>query len=133
MQPIRRAVRFAVAAVALLLPGSQGLVAQGVTSAAVSGRVTSETRGNVQGAIVVVTNTSTGARQQTTTNAAGRYNLENATPGGPYTIDVRAIGFQAASKTGVMLALGQKYVQDFELKQQVVTLEELTVIAATNR
>src|ERR1041384_3087103 len=31
-----------------------------------------------------------------------------------------------------MLALGQRYVQDFELKQQVVTLQELTVIAATN-
>src|ERR1041384_3956818 len=31
-----------------------------------------------------------------------------------------------------MLALGQRYVQDFELKQQVVTLQELTVIAANN-
>lgn len=132
MQPIGRAVRFGVAAVALLAGGTEILAGQGVTSAAVQGRVTSETRGNVQSAIVVLTNTSTGARQQTTTNAAGRYNLENATPGGPYTIDVRAIGFQAASKTGVMLTLGQRYVQDFELKQQVVTLEELTVVAATN-
>jgi outer membrane receptor protein involved in Fe transport len=132
MQPIGRAVRFGAAALALLLAGAQGLVAQGITSAAVAGRVTSETRGNVQGAIVVLTNTTTGAKQQTATNGAGRYNLENATPGGPYTIDVRAIGFQAASKTGIMLTLGQKYAQDFELKQQVVTLEELTVIASTN-
>src|SRR5262249_46173146 len=28
--------------------------------------------------------------------------------------------------------LGQRYLQDFQLKQQVVTLEELTVVAATN-
>jgi outer membrane receptor for ferrienterochelin and colicin len=132
MQPIGRAVRFGAAAVALLAGGTGILAGQGVTSAAVQGRVTSETRGNVQSAIVVVTNTSTGAKQQTTTNAAGRYNLENATPGGPYTIEVRAIGFQPASKTGIMLTLGQRYVQDFQLAQQVVTLEELTVVAATN-
>jgi outer membrane receptor for ferrienterochelin and colicin len=118
--------------VALLLGGAHGLAAQGVTSAAVQGRITSETRGAVENAIVALTNTSTGARQQSSTHGAGRYNFENVPPGGPYTIDVRAIGFQAASKAGIMLTLGQRYIQDFELKQQVVTLEELTVVAATN-
>jgi outer membrane receptor for ferrienterochelin and colicin len=132
MQPIGRAVRFGAAAVALLFGGAQVLAAQGVTSGAIQGRITSETRGTVENAIVALTNTRTGARQQSTANSAGRYNFENVPPGGPYTIDVRAIGFQQASKTGVMLALGQRYVQDFELKQQVVTLEELTVVAATN-
>ncbi len=132
MQPIGRTVWFGAAVVALLFGGARGLAAQGVTSAAVQGRITSENRGTVENAIVALTNTSNGARQQTSTNSAGRYNFENVTPGGPFTIEVRAIGFQAASKTGIMLALGQKYVQDFELKQQVVTLEELTVVAATN-
>ena len=132
MQPIGRAIRYGSAIVALLAGGSSALAAQGITSAAVSGRITSSTRGSVEAAIVVLTNTTNGARQQTTSKTAGRYNFENATPGGPYTIEVRAIGFQAATKTGIMLSLGQKYVQDFELQQQVVTLEELTVIAATN-
>jgi outer membrane receptor protein involved in Fe transport len=132
MQPFGRSIRFGTAMVAVLAGGTQVLLAQGVTSAAVQGRITSETRGSVENAIVVLTNTTNGARQQTTSKGAGRYNFENATPGGPYTIEVRAIGFQAATKTGVMLTLGQKYTQDFELKQQVVTLEELTVIAATN-
>ena len=133
MQPIGggRAVRFGAALVALLLGGGE-LAAQGVTSAAVQGRVTSENRGTVENAIVALTNTTTGARQQTSTNSSGRYNFENVTPGGPYTVDVRSIGFQAGSKSGIMLALGQRYLQDFELKQQVVTLEELTVVAATN-
>ncbi len=132
MQPIGRAVRFGVAAVALLFGGAGLVAAQGVTSAAVQGRITSETRGNVQGAIVLLTNTANGARQQTSTNGAGRYNLENVTPGGPFTIEVRAIGFQPAAKNGILLSLGQRYNQDFELKQQIVTLEELTVVAATN-
>jgi hypothetical protein len=132
MQPIGRAIRFGSAIVALLAGGSSTLAAQGITSAAVQGRITSSTRGSVENAIVVLTNTTNGARQQTTSKTAGRYNFENATPGGPYTIEVRAIGFQAATKTGIMLTLGQRYIQDFELAQQVVTLEELTVIAATN-
>ncbi len=132
MQPIGRSIRFGAAAVALLFGGAQALAAQGVTSAAVTGRISSDTRGTVEHAIVALINTTTGSRQQTTTNSAGRYNIENAVPGGPYTIEVRSIGFQAASKTGIMLALGQRYVQDFELKQQVVTLQELTVVAATN-
>ena len=133
MQPIGRAVRFGAAIVALLFGGAQLLAGQGITSAAVAGRVTSEGRGTVENGIVALTNTATGARQQATTNSAGRYNFENVAPGGPYTVEVRAIGFQQASKTGIMLALGQRYVQDFELKQQVVTLQELTVIAATNQ
>lgn len=132
MQPIGRAVRFGAAAAALLFGGAQVLAAQGITSAAVAGRVTAEGRGNVQGAIIVLTNTSNGSKQQTTSNAAGRYNFENAAPGGPYTLDVRSIGFQATTKSGIMLTLGQRSVQDFELKQQVVTLEELTVVSETN-
>ncbi len=134
MQPfgIRRAMRL-LTAVALAVAGTTAtLAAQGVTSAAVAGRISSTTRGTVEGAIVALVNTSTGARLQTTTNAAGRYNFENATPGGPYTIEARGIGFQPASKTGIMLTLGQRYVQDFQLEAQPVTLQELTVIAATN-
>ena len=134
MQPFGRGrtVRLGVALVALLFGGAGALAAQGITSAAVQGRVTSENRGTVENAIVALTNTTTGARQQTNTNSAGRYNFENVPPGGPYTMEVRGIGFQATTKSGIMLTLGQRYVQDFELKQQVVTLEELTVVAATN-
>jgi outer membrane receptor protein involved in Fe transport len=119
-----------LAAVSLITPSS--LPAQGVTSAAVAGRITSATRGTVESGVVSLLNTSTGVRMQTATNNAGRYNFENAAPGGPYTIEVRAIGFQPATKTGVMLTLGQRYVQDFVLEAQPVTLEEVTVIAATN-
>src|SRR5262245_17161201 len=105
MQPIGRSVRFGAALTALLVAGAQVALGQGITSAAVTGRVTSEGRGTVENGIVALVNTATGARQQTTTNAAGRYNFENVPPGGPYTIDVRGIGFQPASKSGIMLTL----------------------------
>ncbi|MFN0178467.1 MAG: TonB-dependent receptor domain-containing protein [Gemmatimonadales bacterium] len=109
-----------------------GAPAQGVTSAAVQGIVTREGGTPVEAAIVWLTNSATGVRQTTSTRTNGRYNLENVPPGGPYTIEVRAIGFERATKSGVTLTLGQRYTSDFELKAQVVTLEEISVIASTN-
>jgi outer membrane receptor for ferrienterochelin and colicin len=107
-------------------------MAQGVTSAAVGGRITGEGRRTVEAANITLINTATGARQTTQANTTGRYNFENVPPGGPYTIEVRSIGFQQATKTGIILVLGQRYQQDFELQQQVVTLQELVVVAATS-
>jgi hypothetical protein len=122
----------AVAVIALTAAGAGLLSAQGVTSAAVQGRITREGGGDVEAAIVLLINTQSGTRQQTGTRSNGRYNFENVTPGGPYTIEVRAIGFERAMKSGIMLALGQRYIADLEVKAQPVTLEELTVVAATN-
>ncbi len=106
--------------------------AQGQTSAALTGIITREGGQPVEAANVSLTNTSTGARLSTTTRANGRYNFENVPPGGPYTIDVRGIGFQPVTKTGIRLTLGQRQIEDFELQQQIVTLQELEVTAATN-
>jgi len=118
---------------ASLATGAPAVFAQGVTSAAVQGTVSrSGPAGPVEGAVVTVTNTQTGIRLQTSTRANGRYNLETVAPGGPYTIEARAIGFEASSRTGVLLTLGQRYTADFTLEARVVTLEELIVVSATD-
>ncbi|MEZ4586272.1 MAG: TonB-dependent receptor [Gemmatimonadales bacterium] len=122
---------------ALLVAGgvlgvSQSGAAQGVTSAAVQGIVTSGVGAPIEGANVVLLNTQTGVRLLSQSRNNGRYNFENVAPGGPYTIEIRAIGFEMATRSGVVLTLGQRYTAHFELKPQVVTLEELAVIAVTN-
>jgi outer membrane receptor protein involved in Fe transport len=132
MQGLLRRVAYLVAFLGLSGLTNTTVEAQGVTSAAIGGRINGEGRRTVESANLVLINTQTGARLVTSSNASGRYNFENVPPGGPYTLEVRSIGFQQASKTGIMLALGQRYVQDFELKTQVVTLQELVVVAATN-
>lgn len=106
--------------------------AQGVTSAAVQGVITREGGAVVEGANIILTNTTNGITQRTSSRSNGRFLIENVEPGGPYLIEVRAIGFEPASRSGVFLALGQRYQANFELKAQVVRLEELTVVAATN-
>ena len=49
--------------------------------------------------MVLVANTSNGERWQTTTDARGRYFVEYLTVGGPYRIEVKALGFEPAVAT----------------------------------
>ncbi|HOX19457.1 MAG TPA: carboxypeptidase regulatory-like domain-containing protein [Gemmatimonadales bacterium] len=126
----RRVATVAVVGVLFAL-GAGTLSAQGVTTAAVSGTVKQESGAAVEGAIVTITNRSTGAKLQATSQANGRFYVENVPVGGPYTIEARAIGFEAARRDNVTLALGQRFISDFALKAQVVQVEEIAVSAET--
>ncbi len=129
MQRYRRLIPAAVGALALALLAGP-VFAQGVTTAAVQGTVLSSNDSTaLDGAVITVTNTSTGARFQATTRTNGRYVLENLPIGGPYTLEARSIGFEPGRKTGLMLSLGQRYSEDFVLAPSVVQLEELSVSA----
>ncbi|MGB7212232.1 MAG: carboxypeptidase regulatory-like domain-containing protein [Gemmatimonadales bacterium] len=131
MTRFRRAAAWAI--VAVLAACSAGpLAAQGVTSAAVQGKVTQAGGTPVEGATVIIVNTSTGQRFQVQTRAGGRYTLENVAPGGPYSISARGVGFQPNTLTGVQLSLGQRFNANFELTQSVVQVQELTINAAVD-
>ena len=128
-------VRFAgIGSLVLLLAvgGSAPLTAQGITTAALRGSITRE-EGNaaVEGAVITLINADKGTRLRAISQASGRYNFENVDPG-VYNIEVRAIGFEQTTKTGIVLTLGQRSVQDFQLKAQVVVLQELQITATTD-
>jgi len=116
-----------VAAFALGTSGSAA--AQGVTTAAVRGTITREGGLPIDNAVITLINTPKGTRQRVTSSSGGRYSFENVESGGPYTIEIRAIGFEPTTKTGISLILGQRYIADFELKAQVVMIAELSVTA----
>ena len=123
-----------IGALVLLLAvcGSTPGRAQGITTAGLRGTITRED-GNtpIEGAVVTIINADKGTRLKTVSQASGRYNFENADPG-VYNVEVRAIGFELASKTGIVLTLGQRYTQDFTMRAQVVVLQELEITATTD-
>ena len=86
----------AAAAFAVVLPGQ--LAAQGVTTGAVSGTVTSEQGQALDGVQIQVRNASTGASAGTLTRADGRYFVQGLEVGGPYTITARRIGYAPRTK-----------------------------------
>lgn len=117
-------------AIVLCNPGR--LMGQGPTGAAVQGVIVGADSVPVADATVLVTNTSTGERWQTLTGGNGRFFLEHLSVGGPYRLDVRAIGFTPADRSGILLSLGQRVTVDVALVPTVFQLEEVTVNAVAD-
>jgi Carboxypeptidase regulatory-like domain len=105
------------------------LLAQATTNAAVRGVVVDTAGTPVADATVLSINLSNGERWQTTSDSHGRYYLAHLSVGGPYRLEVRAIGFQPASRGEFSLSLGQQYQSDFALVPGAFRLEEIMVAA----
>ena len=118
-----------VGAIALMLLPAM-LDAQGVVSAAVHGIVSTEDGSPVARAIVRMTNTANGQRWECPAGAGGRYLFENLVAGGPYRVEVRALGFRPEASDGIVLALGTRTRVDFILRAAAAELP--AVIAMGN-
>jgi hypothetical protein len=103
--------------------------AQGVTTSAVTGRVTNEQGEPIEGAAVVATNTRTGAEYRAVTRGDGRFLLQGLQPGGPYRVQASRVGLATQARPGVQLALSQTETVDFTLTPQAVLLESIAVTA----
>ena len=116
-------------AVALLCAAPQSLAAQGVTSAALTGRVTDDQGNPISTAVIELVNPANGQRYTTRVNGSGRYFFENLQVGGPYTIDVKALGHEPARQTDIYFRLGQRMERDFTLKATAVEVNAVVVTA----
>jgi len=117
-----------VAVATLALSGS--LLAQGVTTGSVRGRVTDEAGNPVVGAMLTLTNTSNGLRYSVPSREDGIFAIENVTPGGPFTLAARAIGYRQTSQSGIRVGLGQVVDVELKMPQAAVELSALNVSAA---
>ncbi len=127
-----RSVKFVVClflttAVFILLP--EEVLAQGVTTSAMSGIVTDENRQPLFGADVVAVHEASGTRYGASTRENGQFNISNMRIGGPYTVTVSYIGYREESKTGIFLNLGQDSRINFELAEEAVAGQEVVVTA----
>lgn len=106
---------------------SISLMAQ-VTTSSISGKIT-DNKGSLPGATIVATHTPSGAQYYAVADANGTYRLLNIRPGGPYTIEVRMVGFQTVKQEGVTASLGETKILNVRLNQQSVDLGEVAVVA----
>jgi len=125
-----RSALWGLAAILLFSSVTLSAAAQGVTTAAVTGRVIDDAGAPVVGAAILLRNLSTGQRFQGLTREGGFYAVENVAVGGPYTLTVRAIGHAPATRENVHLALGQAALFDFTVQRVVTELAAVTVTAA---
>ena len=112
------------------LPVAGGdLAAQGVTTAAISGIVTTDDGVPLATANVIAIHQPSGTQYRAVARAGGAYNLPNLRIGGPYRVSVQLIGYQAAARDTVFLSLGQDLRLDFRLSRAAVQLQAVEVRA----
>jgi hypothetical protein len=108
--------------------------AQGVTTAGLTGVVTSEDGAPLEGATVTALHVPSGTQYRAVTRPGGVYTIPNVRVGGPYRVSVARIGFQPRSVENVQLALGESERVDFRLTTQAQQLEAVEVAGeATER
>jgi hypothetical protein len=105
--------------------------AQGVTTGAITGKVTDPQGQPVVEAAVQVTNRGTGFTTSVRTRSNGQYLVQGLEVGGPYTVAVRAIGFQPFSRDRVDVNLSEATRVDAQLSSQAVELSAINVVGVS--
>lgn len=100
------------------------------TSAGVGGRVVGADGQPVGGAEVTITHTESGTVNRATTDANGSYSARGLRVGGPYTITVNKAGAGSSAENNVFLGLDKVSQVNTQLKNDVATLESVTVVGA---
>ena len=100
------------------------------TSSGIGGRVLGADGAPVAGAEVTITHVESGTVSRATTDANGRYAARGLRVGGPYTVTINKAGAGTSSKSDVYLGLEQVSQVDAQLKNDVSTLEAVTVVGA---
>src|SRR5688500_17902234 len=120
-------VRALVCAAVLLVPPR--LLAQGVTTAALTGVVGGEDGAPLSVGNVVAVHLPSGTQYRSTITSSGRYNLPNLRIGGPYRVTATSLGFEPRTESDVNIGLGQSLRLDFRLKRRATELAGVTVTA----
>ena len=101
------------------------LMAQ-VTTSSMSGKIV-DNGGPLPGATVIATHVPSGTFYGTTTNSEGRYSLQGMRVGGPYTVEVRFVGYTPSKAENITLKLGETYRRDFMLQSEAIGLGEVVI------
>jgi hypothetical protein len=129
MTPPRWTLRVA-AVLALVLPLlTTDAAAQGVTTGAVAGTITDANNRPVEGAQIQVQNRATGYSSGALSRANGYFYVPGLEVGGPYTVRIRRIGYEAAERNDVFVRLSATTRVDVQITPAAVTLARVEVRA----
>lgn len=117
----------------LLIGMCPGACAQGVTTSAINGRVTSKTGEALPGVNVKAVHTASGTLYGTSTREDGRYNLPNLRVGGPYTVTASLVGYKKEIREQVTLLLSQNQEINFSMEQETLEQKEVVVQGERDR
>ena len=126
---MKRALRGLIGGFLAVLFSSAMLYAQAGSTAQVTGLVRDTSGGVLPGVDVTATQTDTGLKRSTVTEANGSYTLPNL-PIGPYRLDVNLPGFKSYVRSGLVLQVNDAPVINVELS--VGAVEETVQVQAAS-
>ena len=124
---MKNAFRSFLLVVTMLMAGT--VAYSQVTTASLGGRIVDTKGETIIGAAVVATHTPSGTTYGAVTNGEGLYAIQGMRTGGPYTVEVSCLGYQSVKFTDITLSLGENYVLDGYLNDDVEALSEAIVVA----
>ena len=122
-----KAFKSILLAVTMMIAGTVAFAQ--VTTASLGGRIVDTKGETIIGAAVVATHLPSGTTYGAVTNGEGLYAIQGMRTGGPYTVEVSCLGYQTVKFTDIKLALGENYVLDGYLNDDVESLSEAVVVA----
>lgn len=127
--PILALILVPILALILVLIQPVPAYAQGITTAALYGRILDDTGAPLPDATVVALHEPTGVSSGVFSRADGRYNIAGLRTGGPYEIRVSYIGYRTVVRQDILLTMGQSLRADFRLDRDLIEAGEITVTA----
>jgi hypothetical protein len=109
-----------------------GIANAQVTTASISGKITTDTKEALLGVNVKATHVPTGTVYWATTNQNGSYYFPNLRIGGPYKIEFKYVGFNSEEANNISLTLGEERTLNVTLREESKALSEVLVIGQKN-
>ena len=113
--------------ISLMLTAGVAVLAQGVTTASISGVVKDAKGTALPGANIVAVHLPSGTTYGSSTRSDGGYTIPNARIGGPYKLTVSFVGYNTQEQGEIMLSLGVTANFNFQLTETGLELNEIIV------
>ena len=97
------------------------------TTGSMGGIIKTNNGQKLAGATIKALHEPTGTMFFSQATRAGIFNIDNLTPGGPYTVEVSFINYSNEKKSGIYVNLGEQVQVDFSLTPEFSPLEKITV------
>ena len=120
---------FPIAVLALLCLSTTALFGQGVTTAAIGGKVESTTGEALPGANIIAVHVPSGTTYGTSSRPNGRYTIPNVRVGGPYTLTVSFVGYKRSVQENVWTTLSQTLDLNFKMAEEAIQAAEVVITA----
>ena len=118
-----------IVAALVIFWGSNSLMAQGLTTASVSGKVLDEGGLGLPGVNVIAIHEPSGTKYGASSTSNGTFQIRNMKIGGPYSFEASFVGFENQKTENVYLKLGESFPLQIQMSTSLTELMSIEITA----